>query len=571
MQLMLIVIFILFFSATAKAQQVPNYFFLEVHDSNQIPVEGAKVESDFIFGSTDKNYVKQNLKTDEKGKAGFYLESNHYYVLYPSLFSVSKDGYFTFNDLGLINTYKTPAQVELLKIPQTDEEKRFLGDEQTKREFIWAAKTGDAKTVKNLLGKGISPDITISDLRGVPGAKAISAIELAVNSADAGTIKTLLEAGVTTSEKLKQNFLLDYLKADPFFWHKYQTENERKEILSRYENGAMILLKAGADVNAEDSNRLKPIAIAAQKGYTKVVEMLLGKGFSPNYADERGVTLLAYAAGDSYPPIERSKVETINLLLKAGADPNFSKDGCGSGLGGAAARGDVEAVQILLKHGAQINPNCGMARSPLIEAVDRNRVEAAKLLVEAGADKNARYYQGENALMLAAKKSEVEMVGMLLDKGFQVNDGSGSINNGWTPLFYALTSYGSPKPEIITMILKAGANPNIAVEDASGYCSTPLKLVAVPYKLDILKLLVENGADVNLACANGETVLSYAITRHDPSVVRMLIHFGANPNGNQIEKALNLIKTSFKEGDYERRDVDETIKIIEQARIAGKP
>lgn len=563
-------------STFAQAQDIPDYLFLEALDSNKKPVEGAKVESDYIFGSSYKGYVKQDIKTDEKGNARFYLEGGYYYSPAKSLFSVAKDGYFTFNDLGFPSleigrTLRRDeiAQVELLKIPQTKEEQTILGNEQQKREFMWAAKTGDAATVNKLLKSGINPNLNTNDLRGIPGPKDVPAMLLAANSGDGETVKALLKAGVNVREKDEpfRSILLTYLQADPFFRHKFKTEDERKEILRRYEDGVEFLLKAGADFNAEDSDKRKPIMIAAQQGYARAVKMLLDKGFSPNLMDERGTTLLMYAAGNSYPEIKYSKVDTVNVLLKSGADPNLSKDGCSSALGGAAYRGDIEAIQALLKNGAKVDLNCEKSLSPLILAVDGYKVEAAKLLIEAGANMNACYYHGENALMWAAQKNNIEMVRMLLDKGFSVD----AKFNGWTPLFYALTSYGSPNPELITMLLKAGASPNVAAEDKTAdYCSMPLKIAAEPYTLDILKLLAENGANVNLACANGETALSYAVTRHKPVVVKALIQFGANPNGERVDKALNLIKTLYKEGDYERKDIDETIKIIGEARAKEK-
>ncbi len=569
-QFFIAAVFVLCFSFFAKAQDIPDYLFLEVLDSNQKPVEGATVESNSIYGSSYKDYQKREVKTDEKGNAGFYLEGGYYQFRSSSLFSVSKDGYFTFNDLGLFRPYypihRATAQVELLKIPQTDEEKQILGSEQSKREFMWAAKTGDAATVKKLLKTGISPNITTSDLRGVPGLKAVPAIELAVNSADSETIEALIKAGVKirSKEDSMRNALLDYLKAEPFYWHKFKTEAERREILRRYEDGVEVLLKAGADFSAEDSDKRKPIMIAAEKGYARAVKMLLDKGLSPDLMNENGTTLLMYAAGGSYPPIKFSKVETVNLLLKAGADPNLSKDGCGSALGDAASRGDIETMRALLKNGAKVNANCEKSLSPLIQAVEGAKVEAAKLLIEAGADIKAINRNGENALMTAAKKGNAEMVQMLLDKGFSVN---AKTEFGWTALLFALNDYSYASADAIKILLKAGANPNIVVENkGNDFCLTPLEAAIEIHNFDFLKLLAENGADINLACSNGESALVYAIKRRKLGEIRQLINLGADVWGEHIDKALNLIKTLYKEGDYERKDIDETIKIIEEAR-----
>lgn len=571
----IVTVFVLSFSVFAQAQDIPDYLFLEVLDSDKKPVEGAAVESEYVFGSSYKDYEKRGLKTDEKGNAGFPLEGGYYYFSATSLFSVSKDGYFTFNDLGisrpLYRIYRTTAQVELLKIPNTKKEKRFLGNEQQKREFMWAAKTGDAETVKKLLKVGISPNLNTNDLRGVPGLKDVPAIELAANSADSQTVKALIDARVNirAADEPVRSILATYLRADPFFWHKFKTEAEQKEILRRYEDGAEFLLKAGADFYVEDSNKRKPIMIAAEKGYARAVKMLLDKGFSPNLADEYGTTLLTFAAGDSYPEIKYSKVETINLLLERGADPNLSKNGCGSALGSAASRGDVEAIRALLKAGAKLDSGCKETQSPLLRAVESQKIAAAKLLIEAGADKTAVNRDGENALMTAAKKGSAEMVQMLLDKGFPMN---AKTTSGWTALLSALNSYSSPNPDVVKILLKAGANPNVVLENkANDVCLMPLKASTEIYNFDFTKLLIENGANVNLSCSDGETALVYAVSRRNLGAVRQLIRLGADVGGERIEQTMNFIKTLYKEGEYKRKDIDETIKIIEEARAGKKP
>jgi ankyrin repeat protein len=557
-----VVLSVLLFCAFAGAQQVPDYLFLEVLDSNKKPVAGATVENaPSNFGSERKQI------TDEKGTVGFYLPWDNRADNLASFFTVLKDGFFTYHDFGGSGTHgRSRAQIELFKIPQTGEEKTSLGNEQLKREFMWAAKAGDAETVRKLLKKGINPNLTTSDLRGISGRKDVPAILFAVLSADSETVETLIKVGVSVRSKEEpiRSLLLTYLRADPLYWRKPKDENERREILRRYEEGVAILLKAGADLEAEDANQRKPVMVAAERGYSRAVKMLLDRGFSPNFMDERGYTLLMAAAGDAYPPIAYSKVETVELLLKSGADPNLSKDGCGSALSGAAYRGDIQVMKALLRKGAKINLDCPKVYSPLLWAVEGRKVEAARLLVEAGADIKAIDREGNDALMMAALRGDAAMTQMLLAKGFPFNNKRA---DGWSALLVALNSYSSPNTEVITILLKAGTEPNIVVENKiNDFCLTSVKTAAEPYRLAVLKLLVENGANVNLACTNGETALSYAVTRHNPDVVKELIKYGANVYGERIDKALSLIKTYYKEGDYYRQQVDETIKIIEDAR-----
>jgi uncharacterized protein len=563
-QIFNITIFIFLFSIIGNAQQIPDYLFLEVLDSNGKPIEGATViNSPDGFSSRERKQL-----TDDKGGVKFYLPSDPYNRQLNSYFTVIKENHFTYYDLGGSGySHQSNVKIELLKIPNSESEKQNLGNEQIKREFMWAVKTGDAETVKKLLKTGISPNLTTSDLRGVAGRKDVPAILFAAFSADSETVETLIKAGVNIRRKEEpyRSILNTYLSADPFAWHKYKTETERKEILNRYQDGVGILLKAGADFNVEDSNNQKPIMIAANKGYTQVVEMLLNKGFSPNYADKNGQTLLMAATRNEYSKSKYSKVETVNFLLKKGADPNLSINDCWSPLYGAASGGDNQSIQVLVKYGAKLDTPCDKSYSPLISAVESRQVESAKLLIELGAnikpDRN-----GTTALMYAAKTGNTKMIQMLIDKGISVNTKQ---KDGWTALATALNS--NDDIETIKTLLNAGANANdIINSEVSEDCSSPLISSVRNRYYNLIKVLIEYKAEVNLTCSNGKTALAYAIYGRNPEIVKLLIEIGANPNGKEIDKALSEIITYYKEGDYYRKYVDETIKIVEEARAKEK-
>ncbi|CAN5617606.1 hypothetical protein BH20ACI4_BH20ACI4_23730 [soil metagenome] len=553
-------IFVLSFSIFANAQQVPDYLFLEVLDSKGKPVQEAEVQTfKHDFNSNNKRF------TDEKGTIQFFLPWSSQDGSLDSYFTVIKDGYFTYHDLGGSgNRSNSKAQIEFFKIPQTNAEKRSLGNEQLKREFMWAAKTGDAETVKKLLKKGISPNLTTSDLRGVSGRKDVPAIIFAALSANAETVETLIKAGVSLQKKEEsfRSILLAYLRSDPFFWNNPKDENERKEILRRYENGVDVLLKAGVDYSyVSEYDYRSPITIAAEKGYPRAVKFLLDKGISINSKDRNGKSLLAYAADGDWEG-KVSKIEIVEFLLELGIDP---ENECSRALLTASSRGDLPVIQTLLKKGAKINPKCG---SPLWNAVRREKTEAAKFLIEAGADLNYIDNNGENILMVAAKNNDAEMIQFLVDKGFPVNKQS---NNGSTALFAAVDNSPFSVLDTIKILLKAGANPDVIINyDNSTVCSTPLIRSVERQNSNVIKLLVEYKADINLVCGNGDTPLVYAIRRYQPETVKQLIELGANVNGEPIDKAMSLIKTFYPEGDYYRKFIDETIKIVEEARAKEK-
>jgi hypothetical protein len=116
-------------AAAAAAQELPDYMFLEVVDSGGKPVADATVEAS-----------SQSIKTNDQGQVKF-VSANY---------KVSKPGYYPFMDLGEVRVpYRTFLKLELLKIPQTEKERKALGREELKRELMWAAKRGMQQSSAN--------------------------------------------------------------------------------------------------------------------------------------------------------------------------------------------------------------------------------------------------------------------------------------------------------------------------------------------------------------------------------------------------------------------------------------
>lgn len=95
--------------------------------------------------------------------------------------------------------------------------------------------------------------------------------------------------------------------------------------------------------------------------------------------------------------------------------------------------------------------------------------------------------------------------------------------------------------DMVALLLKNGANPNIFIDGNGFFNSTPLITAIARQKLDIVKLLVENGADVNFQAHKyfepqiiGLSPLMQAIvspyTKDSLSIFYYLIEKGANVN-----------------------------------------
>ncbi len=110
---------------------------------------------------------------------------------------------------------------------------------------------------------------------------------------------------------------------------------------------AKILLAAGASVKAVTRiGAATPLFMACRNGNAALIEVLIKAGSDPNSMDEHGTTPLMMAAAAGNP-------EGVKALLDRGADVNAREGVHGqTALMFAAALGRASAIQVLLAHGA---------------------------------------------------------------------------------------------------------------------------------------------------------------------------------------------------------------------------
>lgn len=97
-------------------------------------------------------------------------------------------------------------------------------------------------------------------------------------------------------------------------------------------------------------------------------------------------------------------------------------------------------------------------------------------------------------------------------------------NFGWTPLWFGV--YAN-QLEMIRLLLENGAKASINIGNHDQI--TPLISAAQNNNLDIMKLLLTNGAidSINVASQYNNTPLSWAIYRNNEKMVKLLIYCGA--------------------------------------------
>lgn len=216
------------------------------------------------------------------------------------------------------------------------------------------------------------------------------------------------------------------------------------------------------------------------------------------------------AARDLFEAIKRDDACTVSRLLKKGANVHDrTREVAGlnrTPLHWAAAFGNAEIVKLLLDHNADVNARDEYGATPLhasSEDPDAS-LRVAQILVSRGADVNAKNTHGFTTLHYHIMN--IETARFLISKGTEIN---GRDVDGCTPLYY-IAKEGKNKShlDMIGFLLDQGA-------DVRAQCKDGASALLYARKIDIVKLLVSRGADMNAISRNGVTPLEVQLMEGD--------------------------------------------------------
>lgn len=187
----------------------------------------------------------------------------------------------------------------------------------------------------------------------------------------------------------------------------------------------------------------------------------------------------------------------------------------------AAARGDAARVTALLSSGASVEARDGSGRTPLLLATHGNHVEVARLLIAAGADVNAKDSISDTPFLYAGAEGRNDILKMTLQAGADL---ASTNRYGGTALIPA-AHHGHP--ETVKMLLGTA----IKIDHVNRLGWTALIEAVIlsdggPIHTDIVRLLVEAGANVNIADRDGVTPLVHARRRGYTGMVAILERAG---------------------------------------------
>jgi len=363
-------------------------------------------------------------------------------------------------------------------------------------------------------------------------------------------------------------------------------------------NAAMIgkLIKAGANPNASLSKfGDTALMLAARTGKTDAVKVLLDNGAQVNAIETwGGTTPLMWAVSERH-------LDTVKLLIGSGANVNarsyFVPSAHGRGFEGAvpeapkpnqaveelaggwltplmfaAREGDLEIARNLVAAGADLNAIAGDGKDALGMAIFNGQYELASFLIDNHVDVNHADAQRFTPLFWAVDRRNMELgtngfpwtvtvdplplIKKLLDAGSNpnavVNNTPRGRNRNASPRIVFASSLHraafAGDLELCKLLLSYGADPHAVSSDRESMLEAAAGLALIPgyqvnhpnaERVELAKLLVSLGEDVNWADAYGITPLMAAANLGDTPLVQYLIDQGADLGAYDLGKRLD--------------------------------
>jgi len=191
----------------------------------------------------------------------------------------------------------------------------------------------------------------------------------------------------------------------------------------------------------------------------------------------------------------------------------------------AARDGNNKIVKKLLEQGAPVNAKDKDGKTALNQAAFLGRLETVKLLLDSNAIVDRKDNYGGTPLFWAVCGANFEIVKLLFDHGAKIN---AKPMGGQSPFIRASSGVSRPAHiDIMKLFLKNGADIN----EIGNNGVTALMNAAAGGYIEITKMLLEHGADVSIRSRQGETAITRACSAYKkdrPEIVKSLIDHGAD-------------------------------------------
>lgn len=313
------------------------------------------------------------------------------------------------------------------------------------------------------------------------------------------------------------------------------TEKNFDKILS-------VLLLHGTDINAKSKSGNTPILCATYHGSSETeLKQMVENGADWKICNMDGKSVLHLSV--EYGNLKAFKYfvsigANINIINKYGDTPVHFLS--------LTRKCFNETLSMLLENGADINAKSESGTTPLLYAAFQGRSELElKQMVEVGADWKICNNYGNTVLHLATEAGNYKAFQYFASLGANTN---ATNNNGETPIHFLRWTRTNFK-EMLNLLLKHGADINAKSKSGN---TVLLNAVFQRKSVNVLKQLVDNGADWKASSSNGKSVVRLAIEGGNIEALKYFVSIGAdihqrNNEGEMPAHFICLAKENFIE------------------------
>jgi ankyrin repeat protein len=269
-------------------------------------------------------------------------------------------------------------------------------------------------------------------------------------------------------------------------WLEKRDKYQRTPLHSAARYGAFkaasLLLDRGANFDAKDESENTPLHLSSIFGHDEIVDLLIQHKVDVDMFNAQGQAPLHLASLYGNP-------ESIKLLLAAGAKINIRDADGNIPLHIAVLFRHPENLDEILKANPDIDAINTEGCTPFHLAVRRpDNEKAIDLLIQHGADLSITDPAGRNALLVSVSSHQKEYIELLVSKGIDINSRD---NDGNTALHYPLIN-----------VLK--------------------NKLYLPYSKEIVKILMEEGADPQIRNKQGKSPMDLAVESGENELINLL-------------------------------------------------
>ena len=447
---------------------------------------------------------------------------------------------FNRNLFDAINAWRTLNNERVVEyVSDADEPELDLEDTDA---FIDFVKKGDINMVRRYVAGGVDIMCTTGDRKWTP-------LLIAADAGNIEIVEILLEKMIengTTNVKGTTGETALYLAAQgghfeiakkliPHVDVNAATEEGRTALHQACQAGCLplvqLLVESGVKLTARESAPT-PLMLAIAKQSIEIIRYLLDDcGVDVNETSDDGDTALHQAC-----QIEDGH-EYVQVLLDRGANVHAKRENGIAPVHLAAIRGGLQTMKLLKAHDTTF-PSMGSG-SVLLMAVAGGNIELAHyLLTKCDVDVNeVAVDDGDTALHAACQKSDRAIVELLLGHGANVH---AKRKNANMPIHLAAASGNT---YVVEQSLAKGVDVDVVGRDV-----TPLLMACQEGHIDIIELLITNGADVNYQDPKMmRSPLHMAAHNEHVDCMRALLAAGANVNALTKKKATALRMAAAKD------------------------